>query len=624
MKKIWMKAAALVLVLTLAASSLSGCITIALLTTAYTAQKIKEGRKDPTEEETVGTTAAEKPTGEETESPTQESKPADTDAVSSFHEFTDRVFGEIMGSSTLNMHYYVSDPERFGIDTSEVCWWSMDVTDETVQEYKDRLEGWEKELKSFDRAALDKEGQLTYDAFSWYIEVEKKCLGLDLLYEPLGANSGLQAMLPLELAEYNFYSESDVEDYLALLELIPEFYKDIIEFEQQKADAGLFMEDDILENTISQVEDFLKGKEDSFLISTFEERLETLELGEAAKKEYAERNKKIVSESFYPAYEYLLEELPKFKGKNKYQGGLCNYPDGKEYYAYLLQAKTGSDMTPEEMIKALERAIDEGLNTLTMMLRQNRSLYNVFEQDVYPTRDPNLALRMLQEKILADFPEVPEVDYSVSYVDASLRDYLSPACYMIPPIDTEVKNSILINCDRGDEPEDIYITLAHEGYPGHLYQVNYFKNSATYLLRDAIGTNGFAEGYATYVENNAFHYIDELSDDAAEVLKANAQISLYIYARVDLGIHYEGWDVDDVADYIGDYFDGAEDAAKWMYDYMRPDPATYEQYAIGELEIISIENEARDADNFDIKAFHTALLDASEAPFEVIRKFVLE
>ena len=578
------------------------------------ASETKETKTEKTETETEET---------ETEEPETKDQDKPDDVNQAFHEFTDRVHGELLAGSTLTAHYRLMHPENFGIDTSDLHWYSMDVSDEAFEEYRETLDGYREELESFDYDDLDWEAQLTYDAFKVYLDLEDEGFGLDLLYEPLGPNAGIQAMLPVDLEEYKFYTESDVKDYIELIRLVPDYYEDIMNFEKEKADAGLFMEDDILENTLEQIEDFLKTKDDSFLITTFRERLEVLDLSKKEMDEYCEENEDAVLNSFYPAYEYLLEELPKLKGKNQHEGGLCNYPDGEKYFEYLLKATVGTDKTPDEMIKMLDQAIDESMNTITMLLRESPSLYFIFDDVPYPTTDPNLCLRILQNKILEDYPEIDDVDYEVDYVDRSLRDYLSPACYMIPPMDGNIRNSILINCDRGAEDEDIFITLAHEGYPGHLYQINYFQQNATYLLRDGIGTNGFAEGYATYVEHNAYHYIDDLSDDGAEVLAANARISLEIYARVDLGIHWQGWDVDDVEDYISDYFDGAKDAAQWMYDYMRADPGTYELYAIGELEILDIENEARDADDFDLKEFHKELLDCAQAPFPVIRKYIL-
>ncbi len=680
------KAAALLLALVLIAGSLSGCITAGMLIGVATLDKIRSDDSEPEESSSVSIvekstetdteapetepTAApsseepvktseeeteppetekteteepeteepeteeseteepetEEPSTEETDEPeTKETDhPEPTDEVNAaFHEFTDRVYTDLINGSTLNRHYSVMHPEDLGIDISEVFWPDMDVSDEAFAEYREQLDSYREELQSFDYDQLDWEGQLTYDAFMVYLDVEDEGFGLDLLYEPLGPNLGTQAMLPLELAEYNFYTEDDVTEYIELLKLVQGYYENIMAFEQKKAEAGLFMEDDILDNTLQQIEDYIGTRDDSFLITTFPARLSELGLSQTEIDSYCEANEDAVKNYFYPAYEYLLEELKKLRGSNKYEGGLCNYPDGKKYFEYLLKARVGTDKTPDEMIAMLDEAIDEGMNTIMMLLSEDYSLSFVFYSVPYPTTDPNLSLRMLQEKILEDFPAIDNVDYSVSYVDPALRESMSPACYMTPPVDGQVKNSILINCDRGDEPEDIFITLAHEGYPGHLYQINYFHQNATYFLRDALGTNGFCEGYASYVENNAYHYIDDLSEDGAEVLGINARISLDIYARVDLGIHWQGWGVDEIEEYISEYFDGAEDAAKWMYDYMRPEPGTYEMYAIGELEIIDIENEARDADDFDLKEFHKELLDCSYAPFSVIRKNIL-
>ena len=563
---------------------------------------------------------------EKEESKTESSAAEETDPEENqaFRDFTDEMFADIMSEqSSLTLHYFLLNPEAYDVDMSEISLGSFDYSESDEEEYEQELQSWLKRLHEFDHDKLDWEEKLTYDSIEEYLNTERKSIGLSLYYEPLGPNTGEQVSLPLDFAEYDFVSEADVDLYLELMNQVPDFFTEILEFEQQKADRDLFMEDDMLDETIEQCKAFLEGKEDSFLIKTFENKLEALELSEEKAAELKQKNLEAV-EQLYSGYELLIAGLEKMKGSNVYQGGLCNYPDGLQYYEYLVRSGTGSSMTPEEMVRALEKDIAECASEIQLLYFQNPMLFNQLEAFEYPVTDPTLCMKILIEKTKKDFPTLDEIDYTIEYLDSSLRDYMSPACYMIPPYDVDSVNNILINCDRGEEPEDIFITLAHEGYPGHLLQTNFLKEHSTIALRYLLQTNGYAEGYAEYVEELSFRYIDEMPKALQEYMTIDTRLTLDLYARVDLGIHAEGWGVKKITSYIGEYFSEPGEVAEWMYDYILGDPAGYLDYAIGSLEIRAMKDEASEAKNFSEYNFHSTLLALSGAPFDTIRKYMFE
>ncbi len=626
----------LILVIALLMNALSGCLGTVAIIGGLNPDVFTEPESEapPKTESPSGT---EKPTEPETEPQTETEAPPETvpggevdeEEMAAFREFTDEILEFLLVGSTLNLHTVFAEPEKAGITMTEVKLPSLDFENGATEEYNDFIRDCLAELADFDREKLDEEAQITYDSLKRYLELEKESAGLDLYYDPLTKDYGLPTNLPIEFEEYAFYRESDVQDYLELLGLVPDLFREILDFEEKRADAGLFMEDFLLEKAIDQCDTFLEGKEDSFLFSSFEARLEALDLSEEKKQAYVEENRKLVSETFYPAYEELKEGLVKFRGRNETEGGLCNFPDGERYYTYLLKSKTGSDMSPEEMIERLERALNEDMTRVVLVNIDDPNAVNIIlREDYYPTTDLKECLEILKEKMKDDFPEIPDVSYKVRYLDESLREFMSPAFYMIPPIDRSVDNSIVVNCDPGDEPEDILITLAHEGYPGHLYQNNYFVSRCHFPLQRILETLGFAEGYAKYVEHLSYDYIDGISEAEAKILRLNARLVMYLYARVDLGIHYEGWTEDQIADYIEPYLESPEYVAEWMYEHMLGDPASYEPYVIGELEILDILDAAEDAadaagEEFDLKAFHEKLLNVSYAPFGVIREYIL-
>ena len=107
------------------------------------------------------------------------------------------------------------------------------------------------------------------------------------------------------------------------------------------------------------------------------------------------------------------------------------------------------------------------------------------------------------------------------------------------PLDEEKDNSVYINDISKTDPVALFTTLAHEGYPGHLYQTVSFNHSESCLLRHLLYYPGYVEGWATYAEMGSY-YLMGLSKEQATLLQKNASIILALYALADIGIHYDG------------------------------------------------------------------------------------
>ena len=154
------------------------------------------------------------------------------------------------------------------------------------------------------------------DSLETYLKTEKKGAPLFLYQEPLSPTLGIQAQLPVLLAEYRFYSQSDVNDYLLLLNSIDSYFQSILVFEGKKADAGLFMADYVADDIMEQCNSFIEQADSNFLIETFNDKLESLEdLTEEEKRNYQAANTSAVKNRVIPAYQLLIEGLSSLKGR---------------------------------------------------------------------------------------------------------------------------------------------------------------------------------------------------------------------------------------------------------------------------------------------------------------------
>lgn len=534
-----------------------------------------------------------------------------------FLEFANDLFLDQVTTDTISLHYTLSEPENFGIQPFEPT--LGDYGAEQMKEDIAASERYLETLKSYDYTALTEEEKLIYDSLKPSLESDLAMKDYIYLQESLGPTTGLQAQLPILLAEYAFNEKQDIDDYIGILEDLKRYFNQIATFEQEKSKRGYFMSDETVDAIIEQCNAFISNPEQNLLINCFVEKINAMDdLTLDEKTLYEERNRDAVLNSVIPAYQLLIDTLTSLKGTGKDTQGLCGYDGGKEYYELLAQAQTGSSKTVKEMKKSLNAEYLACMTTMATIQTKNPGILDDYENLKFPYTDPTEIMEYLKTAVRNDFPLLEDVNYNVKYVHESLRDYLSPAMYLIPPIDDLNHNNIYINNKPEYDLEQIFPTIAHEGYPGHLYQNVYFRKSNPQPIRSFLSPTGYEEGWATYVESYSYE-LAKLEDDMAAMLSANTIASHCLYSLTDIGVNYEGWSLEDTVSFWSPLGIG-RDAAEEIYLTMAAEPCVYLPYAIGCIEFMELRNEAEDilGDQFTLKAFHTFLMELGPAPFDVV------
>ncbi len=538
----------------------------------------------------------------------------------SFDEFTDELFREEISSNTLNLHYTLAYPENYGIKDYDIT--LGDFTIEDLENYDEELLALKAELEAYDYSSLTTNQQLTYDIIEDHIETELEAADLYLYDELLSPTTGYQAQLPILLAEYTFRTERDITDYLTLCNEVEKVFDSILEFERRKSAAGLFMADFAVDDIITQMKDFIASPDDNYMIAVFNDKIDAFPgLSDAARTEYKKQNYAVVTGSIIPAYQKLIDGLTELKGTGQNPGGLCYFEDGDEYYEYLVKTSTGSSKSIRKLKSLTENFIYEALLDISEMTAANPHLVDAFYASDFTLTAPEEIMADLIGKVGADFPAPPEVNYTIKYVHESLADSCSPAFYLTPPIDDLENNTIYINPLYISE--EIYPTIAHEGYPGHLYQTVYTSSKNLPLIRNLFGSSGYSEGWATYVEYYSYS-ISGLDKDVARLYTLNSGANLGLHAYVDLCVNYDGWDSDDVYEYLSQFGYDDKAIAKELFQTMVEEPANYLSYFIGYLEFIELREEAEElyGDDFSLKDFHDRVLTLGPAPFDILSKYL--
>lgn len=546
-----------------------------------------------------------------------------------FEKYIDQIFQEELKGNTLNLHYTLAYPEDYGIKDYSVSLGTMKP--EALKENLEETRVLNKKLKSFDSGQLSEENQIIYDILSLEFSSQLSLGSSYLLAEPLGPNLGIQAQLPILLAEYTLRTSADIKDYFSLLSQIPDYFQSILEFEEEKARRDLFMSDASADRIIRQCQSFMETGEENYLYSMFRQQIEELltekRINQDQADSFIEMQEKLMDQCVFPAYLTLSQGLEDLKGQGKNSGGLAHLEGGEEYYVYLIRSTVGDYRSPEEILQSLFLRLQTDYQKVQELLSSDPQLlsraYNLTPSDLSPEQ----MLDYLQHVITDDFPGVEVDSYEVKYVPESMEDFSSPAFYLTPPVDTLTPNTIYINQASQVSPAELFTTLAHEGFPGHLYQTVYFSKQDHHPIRELLSCSGYIEGWATYVEALSYDYASpflHIDQEILDFLCLNRSISLCLYAILDLGIHDQGWNAQTTADTLAVFGITDPDTCQEIFQYIVENPANYLKYYLGYLNFLDLREEVQSTagSSFSPRDFHKNLLDIGPAPFPVVEKYL--
>jgi uncharacterized protein (DUF885 family) len=555
-----------------------------------------------------------------------------------------------MRANTLNMHYTIAFPEDFGIDdyTPVLSCYNRADTLAGQMSYENIL----KSLSETDPSKLNASDRYTYTLLVRSLQNSLELSKYTYYDEPLSPSSGAQSQLPILLAEYTFRSRRDVEDYLALLNQTGKYFDSLLTYEQEKADEGLLMSYTSLKNVEEQCDTIISSYDiennTHFLQTTFVLRLDEL-LAEkiityAEKEEYIQENNRLLAEVLLPAYERLSDGLFLLEDKSSDLEGLAAKPNGAEYYRLYLISQTGSYRDISEIKQLMLTTFTEEWDAIQSLLSDNPQAAQLYAADTdidFPYQDADSMIADLKVRMENDFPALPDNDGSaevlrVKSVSSCLEDYCAPAFYLTAPIDDTDNNVIYINQKNAPDNLELYTTLAHEGYPGHLYQTVYsnrtFINTDTDNIRQLLWYGGYLEGWALYVEFISYDYASDMysdagNDDAAVIIrlkKHNRSLMLCLYSILDIMINYENASPKQVAEVLGSLGIGSSSAVQSVYEYIAEEPCNYLKYYLGYLEILQLRDSARtlwQSEYTDMR-FHTFFLDSGPSDFTSLNELL--
>ncbi len=595
----------------------------------------------------------------------------DMEKAKRFDDFAYNLFRYEVTSDSITTAYTLKNPNNYNIPSLE-----PKLTSFSYEEYLKNSNKKEKDsttqlalncLSRYNKKNLSKEEQFTYTLLTDYLQSSLSLSQYPFYESLLGSSSGIQANLPVTLGEYPLRTEEDVNTYLHLLTQIPSYFEDVISYETKRNELGYktpaFVTATALESTISMLTGFQNG--DNSFIDTFNEKISQMKsLSKEDIAKYKKINQTHVKEYVIPSYKKIINHLENYLASNhtistessqaknnstnesiphnntfnllSYMEddtpyGICSLPEGKDYYTHLAQYTTGSSKSVDTMISMTDQALSNALGTVLNTALTNQEAYFYYCEHPLESyyHSPEAILEALSLMIREDYPLLKEQpNYQIKNVSDSLAPSLSPAFYMIPAIDDYKNNTIYINpLLTNEENGNLFPTLAHEGFPGHLYQTVYFNESNPSDIRQMLDYIGYVEGWATYVEINSLEFLEYPLEGEAlcKLYQTDIIINLALCARIDMGVNYEGWTLNDTRAFFekqgfNSYY------AQDVYSYVVEAPANYLSYFIGYLEIMDIKDayQRQELENYSEKEFHKRFLDVGPADFETVKKCVLK
>ena len=443
-------------------------------------------------------------------------------------------------------------------------------------------------------------------------------------------------------------SHREAKDFISRVKYIDQAMNNQILWLQQQASAGIFPPKFVYEHVIDQLETMVSGDENP-LLDVFMRKIDKLDLQLEDKDTLIADLNNAIDTSFYPAYKALLNYFKDTQEFANIHHGVWSLPDGDEYYALRLRSYTTTDFSAQEIhdiglseVARITKRMGEILNAIGYQSNKPVGLImndlNEDEDFLYADSEDR------KEIVVADYNEMVAAatmgmkDYFYKLPNASVEVRAVPeysektsagGYYMSPSLDGKRPGIFYANLyDIKQTPTYSMQALAfHEAIPGHHLQIalNLENEDLTLYRRFGYRTSAFSEGWALYSEQLALEaglardLLDELGVLQSELFRS-------VRLVVDTGMHYKRWTREEAMDYMKRITGMSDTEVRSEIERYIVWPGQATSYKVGMLKILELREMAQQklGEDFDIKKFHSIVLDNGIPPLFVLEDLVNE
>lgn len=543
-----------------------------------------------------------------------------TEYQEEFNDFLKDQLVETLESDYYTLHSYLKDPETYDIDSASVekTFGRMDAA--SMEEDRKEIQETLDQLQAFDYEQLTDQQQDTYDIFTYTMQGSKELSDpkFDYIASAFSPMTGIHVSFPTIFADWTFDSEQELKDLILMIQDVDDYTQSAIDYTYTQNEKGYLCLD--FDSILSYCEKILDKGLESSVLKGLQDQVDALDLDSNQTKVYKQELEQAFSDSYLQAYQLIKTAMSDLKQNgNNHPNGLASFDVGKEYYSLLMKNNTGSDMEVIEVEDMMDTACKEHLQTFIENADSDMSF--LFTSTNYTSYEQ--MLDDIQDQMFDDFPKVESLEYEIKDMEEDVASDNGVAAYFqIPEIDGDLKGQLRVNPNNNNmKAIDTYMTVAHEGMPGHMYQYNYAQEHISEPLRWSIlASSAYQEGYATYAQYYSLRYLKGIKP---KQLKAYSEYMLVIYDALvlaDIGIHYYNWDQEKCQKEIEENYGITIDEKQ--YNQLLYTPCAFEPYYTGYEQIMDLKERAKNTlkSDYNEKEFHTILLDCGPAPFFIVEK----
>lgn len=543
-----------------------------------------------------------------------------TEYQEEFNDFLKDQLVETLESDYYTLHSYLKDPETYDIDSASVekTFGRMDAA--SMEEDRKEIQETLDQLQAFDYEQLTDQQQDTYDIFTYNMECSKELSDpkFDYIASAFSPMTGIHVSFPTIFADWTFDSEQELKDLILMIQDVDDYTQSAIDYTYIQNEKGYLCLD--FDSILSYCEKILDKGLESSVLKGLQDQVDALDLDSNQTKAYKQELEQAFSDSYLQAYQLIKTAMSDLKQNgNNHPNGLASFDVGKEYYSLLMKNNTGSDMEVIEVEDLMDTACKEHLQTFIENADSDMSF--LFTSTNYTSYEQ--MLDDIQDQMFDDFPKVESLEYEIKDMEEDVASDNGVAAYFqIPEIDGDLKGQLRVNPNNNNmKAIDTYMTVAHEGMPGHMYQYNYAQEHISEPLRWSIlASSAYQEGYATYAQHYSLRYLKGIKP---KQLKAYSEYMLVIYDALvlaDIGIHYYNWDQEKCQKEIEENYGITIDEKQ--YNQLLYTPCAFEPYYTGYEQIMDLKERAKNTlkSDYNEKEFHTILLDCGPAPFFIVEE----
>lgn len=523
--------------------------------------------------------------------------------------------GYFVGASDiLNAYYTFDNPINYYTE-----WPENGLYMPTESEYQQAILYYQlviDELEKMDLSQMDEEEvRLVEDmlfSFRLYVEIYDH-----YLYMPqLTPKGGSQVTYPMLTSLIQFNSKDDIDRYFVILGDYYEYFEAAVNVEQKRSESGIGWNDDGLDLIIADCNYLCEDRDNHFLKTTFAERLEGLELTEQEKADYIAKNQELLDTVFFPTMEMLVTRLEGLKGMCNDEPYLASSEEGKVYYESLFHLHTSTTISVEDAAVMLQDKIDQVYEEYSPRWESEGVQFD------YGLMTFDEAREWCELYVEKHLQPIRKNEVSIYEVPEAFADSMRPASYLNSPIDNSTKHSVWLNTGLIDSPEyDMYTLVAHEMYPGHLYQHQYHAEALDYNYQAFATDLAYAEGWAEYSEWIMIHNSPFDHRQAENNWMFRTFFNVLISARLSIGVEYEGWSYEKCLEYVKKYGQGKEYLDSF-WENLTTTQCFAVEYAFGYIYTSEIlENALKELEGICSEdEVYQAYLALGSAPFDILKE----